>query len=87
MLIVPRWSASRVDGPLAGPQQGWLRLALASGPLSRWLGGAHCRVQPVQGFGAAVAGDGEGKELGYCWWGRASQCVGAGSPGDPTLYG
>lgn len=47
MFVVPRRPASCVDGPLAGPQQGWLGLALASSPLSGWLGGAHCRVQPV----------------------------------------
>lgn len=73
MLVVPGRPPRCVDGPLAGPQQRGLRLALARGPLPRGLRGAHGWVQPVQGLGAAVAGDEERKELGYQWWGRG--CV------------
>lgn len=63
VLVVPGRPARRVDGSLAGPQQGRLRLALARGALSGRFGGPHGRVQAVQGLGAAVAGDGN-KEQG-----------------------
>lgn len=60
VLIVPGRPPGSVDGPFAGAQQRGLRLALAGGPLSGRLGGAHRRVQPVQRLGAAVAGEKEG---------------------------
>lgn len=86
VLVVPGWPACRVDGPLAGPQQGGLRLALAGGPLPGGLGGAHSGIQPVQGLSTAVTGVGRGKStITGGGEGHTFLLCGSGVLGDPIV--
>ena len=66
VLVVPGRPPRRVDGALAGAQQGRLRLALAGGALPGRAPGAHGWEKPVQGLrvaAAAAAGGGAGARL------------------------
>lgn len=55
VLVVPGRPPRRVDGALAGAQQGRLRLALAGGAPPGRAAGPQGREQPVQGLGAGAA--------------------------------